>query len=353
MKLRQWTKLLGGLFWPDLRRGHSKLVRSRGSIDHVIILDGTMSSLKPGCESNAGLAYRLISEVSGHRLSVYYEAGLQWEDWRATMDVLTGCGINHQIRRAYGYLASRYRDGDRIFLMGYSRGAYAVRSLAGVIDRVGLLKAENATERNVRMAYRHYKATPGSPAARKFTRAFCHDTAPIEMVGVWDTVKALGMRLPVIWRWTEESHAFHNHRLGDCIRHGYHALALDETRAVFTPVLWESRSDFNGHVEQVWFRGTHGDVGGQLGGYRPARPLANMALVWMLEHAESHGLNLPERWRDRFPVDPEAPSVGTWRGWGKIFWIRAPRIIGNDPSERLHESIRDHPTAATSLHETA
>ena len=298
-------------------------------------------------------AYRLISEISGPRLTVYYEAGLQWEDWRATMDVLTGCGINHQIRRAYGYLASRYRDGDRIFLLGYSRGAYAVRSLAGVIDRIGLLKAENATERNVRMAYRHYKATPGSPAARKFTRAFCHDTAPIEMVGVWDTVKALGMRLPVIWRWTEEAHAFHNHRLGDCIRHGYHALALDETRAVFTPVLWESRSDFNGHVEQVWFRGTHGDVGGQLGGYQPARPLANMALVWMLERAESHGMALPRGWRHRFPVDPGAPSVGTWRGWGKIFWIRAPRVIGNDPSERLHESIRDHPAAATGLHETA
>src|SRR6056297_3302622 len=180
MPWRQWSKRLYALLRPGLRQGQSGFARSRGQVTHVLILDGTMSSLVEGDESNAGLTYKLLSEVSGPSLSVYYEAGLQWQDWRTTPDVMMGRGINRQIRRAYGYLASRYRAGDRIFLFGYSRGAYAVRSLAGVIDRVGLLKAENATERNVRMAYRHYKATPGSPAARKFTRAFCHDTAPIE-----------------------------------------------------------------------------------------------------------------------------------------------------------------------------
>ena len=112
---------------------------ARGQVTHVIILDGTMSSLSPGCESNAGLSYKLLSGLGRAELSLYYEAGLQWQDWRTTPDVMMGRGINRQIRRAYGYLASRYKAGDRIFLLGYSRGAYAVRSLAGLIDTDGAI----------------------------------------------------------------------------------------------------------------------------------------------------------------------------------------------------------------------
>ncbi len=341
MAWRNWSKRLYALLRPGLRQGQSSYARARGQVTHVLILDGTMSSLDPGDESNAGLTYKLLSEVSGPSLTLYYEAGLQWQDWRATADVMMGRGINRQIRRAYGYLASRYREGDRIFLMGYSRGAYAVRSLAGVIDRVGLLKAEHATERNIVTAYRHYQSTPGSAAADAFSQAFCHAKAEVEMVGVWDTVKALGLRLPILWRWSEASHAFHSHALGPSIRHGFHALALDETRHAYAPVLWSGSPEWSGHVEQVWFRGTHGDVGGQLGGFHPARPLANVSLVWMLARAEGCGLALPVGWRARFGTDPQAPSVGTWRGWGKIFWLRGPRVVGQDPSERLHETVAD------------
>ena len=339
MRWRHWIGILGKFVQPGLRRGQSRHVRSRGQVTHVLILDGTMSSLMLGCESNAGLLYRLLSEVGDPGVSVFYEAGLQWQDWRATKDVMTGRGINRQICRAYGYLASRYKPGDRIFLFGYSRGAFAARSLAGAVDQVGLLKAEHATERNVQLAYRHYKTPVGSPAAAVFRAAHCHEDAQIEMVGVWDTVKALGMRLPVLWQWSEEAHSFHNHKLGPAIRRGYHALALDETRAVFEPVLWKSPDDYDGHVEQVWFRGTHGDVGGQLGGYAPSRPLANIPLVWMLEHTEANGLSLPEGWMTRFPRNVDAPSVGSWSGWGKMFLLRKPRVIGRDPSERLHESV--------------
>ncbi|MEM7320958.1 MAG: DUF2235 domain-containing protein, partial [Pseudomonadota bacterium] len=255
-------------------------------------------------------------------------------------DVLMGKGINRQIRRAYGFLASRYKSGDKIFFLGYSRGAYGVRSLAGAIDMVGLLKAEHATVRNIRQAYRHYECNPDGPHARAFVNAYCHDEVPIEMIGVWDTVKALGMRLPMLWRWAEKRHAFHNHQLGPGVRHGYHALALDETREVFQPVLWDCEPDFPTHVEQVWFRGTHGDVGGQLGGFEQARPLANLSLVWMLENAERLGLPLPEDWRQRCPTDLNAPSVGTWRGWGKIFLLRKARKPLQDSCERLHETAQ-------------
>jgi len=304
----------------------------------VIILDGTMSTLEPGYETHAGRTLRLVCEM-GSQASVFYESGVQWENWKTTLDVMMGRGINRQIRRAYGYLASRYKPGDRIYLMGYSRGAYAVRSLAGVIDMIGLLRAEHATERNIKQAYRHYECNPHGKVAEVFRSNFCHEEIAIEMIGVWDTVKALGLRLPVLWRGAEARHAFHNHQLGPSTCNGYHALALDETREVYEPVLWNSTEDFDGHVEQVWFRGTHGDVGGQLNGFEQARPLSNISLIWMLDKAEQHGLPLPEGWRERFPTDASAPSVGTWGGWGKLFLLRKHRKVGRDRSERLHVSV--------------
>lgn len=339
--LRDWV--LGLL---DRRpRAEESPLRTRGPATHVIILDGTMSSLAPGRETNAGILFKLLCE-SGRRanLSVYYEAGIQWRDWKGTLDVMTGTGINRQIERAYGVLASRYRPGDRIMLVGYSRGAYAVRSLAGVVEVVGLVRADQATERAVRTAYRHYRLGGRSKALAAFRAIHCHAAAEIEAVAVWDTVKALGLRLPILWRWAEAQHAFHNHALGRHVRHGFHALALDERREAYAPVLWDCPPDWAGHMEQVWFRGTHGDVGGQVGEFPAARPLANIALVWMLERLEGCGLMLPEGWRGRFPCDAQAPSVGSWRGWGKLFLSRRRRIVGRDRSERVHPSVaRDAP----------
>ncbi len=317
---------------------HSSETVSRGPLCHVIILDGTMSTLEPGLETHAGTTYRLLKEM-GPRMSVYYEAGVQWSAWSKTTDVMVGRGINRKIRRAYGYLASRYRPGDKIFLIGYSRGAYAVRSLAGILGSVGLLKQQHATVRHIRTAYRHYQLGGDPDTRAAFRRVHCHDDVKVEMVGVWDTVKALGLRVPILWRWLDVRHAFHDHKLGPHVKAGFQALALDETRDVYSPVLWETVKGFEGQVEQVWFRGTHGDVGGHIGDYEAARPLANISLVWMLERAEMTGLPLPRDWRMRFSVDPDAPSVGTWSGWGKIFLLRSRRKVGEDPSEKIHPSV--------------
>lgn len=309
-----------------------------GGATHVILLDGTLSTLDPDDQTNVGRAYTLLRE-QGTPLCIYYEPGLQWTDWRSALDVIMGRGINRQIRRAYGWLAARYRPGDRIFLLGYSRGAYAVRSLAGVMDQVGLLRADCATEKNVRAAYHHYECSPDSAEARVFSQQQCHPKVDIEMIGVWDTVKSLGINAPVLWRLSEHLHAFHNHELSPIVHHGYHALACDETRMAFAPVLWTSHDGFKGRVEQVWFAGAHGDVGGQLGGYEAARPLANIPLVWILSKAEALGLPLPVGWRARYPQDALAPALGTFRGVGKILMNRRRRKIGLDPSERLHETV--------------
>lgn len=335
--------VLNNLFGRLWRSERSQPRVRRGSVDHVVIFDGTLSMLREGCETNAGLTYKLLSDMAARGdVSLYYEAGVQWPHWTKTMDVVAGRGINRMIRRAYGALASRYRPGDRIFLFGYSRGAYAVRSLAGVIDRVGLLRREHSTERMIDAAYRHYQLTPESPYAAEFAQAYCHAAVPIEMVGVWDTVKALGLRLPLLWRLTEPAHAFHNHALGPSVRHGFQALALDETREAFTPVLWETPLGHEGRIEQVWFKGAHGDVGGQLAGFFDARPLSNIPLVWMLGKAEGLGLAMPEGWRARFPMDASAPMSGMNRRWGRLFLLRRRRKPGMDASESLHPTAVGH-----------
>ncbi|MDF1728651.1 MAG: DUF2235 domain-containing protein [Sulfitobacter sp.] len=317
---------------------------TRAPATHVIILDGTLSSLVPLCMTNAARTYRLLQSGNAP-LALYYEPGLQWRDWRSALHVLSGKGINRQIRRAYGHLARHYHPGDRIFLFGYSRGAYAVRSLAGVIDRVGLLRPDRATPSGVIAAYRHYEKDPDSDRAAQFRAAHCQRDVQIEMVGVWDTVKSLGINAPFLWRLSEHLHAFHNHDLGQHIKAGFHALAHDETRVAFSPVLWTCDGGFDGRVEQVWFPGAHGDVGGQLGGFEAARPLANLSLVWMLERAEEHGLPLPDGWRNDLPCDPLAPARGTWRGHGRWLMTRRRRQIGLDASEKVHPSVHQRAEA--------
>lgn len=340
--LRNWFLGLVG-------RGHRSeegATRTRGPAIHVIVLDGTMSSLEEGQETNAGLLFKLLREVGRTtNLTVYYEAGIQWQDWSGTYGVLAGKGLNRQIERAYGVLSSRYRPDDRIFLIGYSRGAYAVRSLAGVIGAVGLVKSDQATTRNIRQAYRHYRSGRQSEFSKRFSELYCHNGVEIAAVAVWDTVKALGLRLPIVWRWMGSRHDFHDHKLGAFVRHGFHALGIDETREAFAPVMWEGGMRDDGTVEQVWFRGTHGDVGGQLGGADESRPLANVSLRWMLDRLDACDLPLPSGWRERFPCDPKAPSIGTWRGWSKLFLSRRRRIVGRDASESLHPTATGHKRA--------
>lgn len=315
---------------------------SRGPLTHVILMDGTLSSLTPGYETNTGLAYKLCSEAAqGANMLVRYETGIQWQGWGDTMAVIEGRGINAQIMRVYGALASRYRPGDRIYLFGYSRGAYAVRSLAGFIDRVGLLKAHEATERQIKIAYRHYQTDPTTPTAHRFARAYCHKAVPIEFLGVWDTVAAVGLHMPIVWRWSTVFHEFHDLTPARNVKRAYHALAYHETRAAYEPVMFETNPELpEQKLRQMWFRGTHGDVGGMLSGLQPERRLANATLVWMLDKAEQAGLVLPKGWRMRYLADPHGPSIGMWRGWSKFFFLRRKRVVGRDASEVLHPSIR-------------
>jgi uncharacterized protein (DUF2235 family) len=269
-------------------------------IVHVVVMDGTLSSLEEGFETNAGLAYRLLKRNAGPGVTLHYQPGLQFDrgDLLASAwSVLTGSGLDLQIQQVYGALASRYQPGDEIFLIGHSRGAFA--------------------------------------------EDCCHLEVRISAIGVWDTVKALGLRLPGLWWLFKAKYQFHNHQISACVGAGFQAMALDETRDTYRPKMWDDTPDRPVHLQQVWFVGNNGDVGGQVMGSPQTRPLSNIPFVWLMQRLKDCGLPLPTAWEDEFTQDVHAPSTGNWSGLNWLFWARSRRVVGRFRSESLHPSVAD------------
>jgi uncharacterized protein (DUF2235 family) len=269
-------------------------------IVHVVVMDGTLSSLEEGFETNVGLAYRLLKRNAGPGVTLHYQPGLQFDrgDLLASAwSVLTGSGLDLQIQQVYGALASRYQPGDEIFLIGHSRGAFA--------------------------------------------EDCCHLEVRIAAIGVWDTVKALGLRLPGLWWLFKAKYQFHNHQISACVGAGFQAMALDETRDTYRPKMWDDTPDRPVHLQQVWFVGNNGDVGGQVMGSPQTRPLSNIPFVWLMQRLQDCGLPLPKAWEDEFTQDVHAPSTGNWSGLNWLFWARSRRVVGRFRSESLHPSVAD------------
>lgn len=211
-----------------------------------------------------------------------------------------GFGLSARLMKAYRHVVENYVDGDRIFLLGFSRGAYTARSAAGMIRNVGVLKPGFRDDSHYRQAmtiYRDRKSTalePDGDEAVRFRAA--HSFSPqIEFVGVWDTVGALGIPLGGLrgLNFINRRWQFHDTKLSSTILAGYHALAIDERRGPFKPTLWDlsDKARAGGvqqRVEQVWFTGVHSNIGG---GYADAG-LSDITLNWMAGKAYGHGVLL-------------------------------------------------------------
>ncbi|MEM8792928.1 MAG: DUF2235 domain-containing protein [Pseudomonadota bacterium] len=307
----------------------------------VYISDGTLSSIRQGEETNAGQLYRLMEEMGQRPSQLFdYDRGIQGRGWRKWVNAASGWGINRSILRGYAFLSTRWRPDAAIYLFGYSRGAYAVRSLAGMVGRMGLLRENHRGERKIRQAFELYEG--GEPAdIDAFAEEHCLLDIPIRMVGCWDTVRALGLPYPILTYLAPMATEFHDHQLGAHIEHGYHALAIDEDRRAFEPILWEKSPDWDGRLEQAWFPGAHGDIGGDMRSLPDSRQLSNLSLNWMLDRAVEHGLLLPDDWSQRFPEDAGGPMQGCRRGVARAFLFRRPRQPYGGDGTVLHLSISD------------
>lgn len=200
----------------------------------------------------------------------------------------TGAGLSEIVREGYQYLATNWVPGDEIFIFGFSRGAYTARSIAGLIDEIGMLTREGlpylpAIYSDVKHKYdpNYVSKNPDAPfpdkpsaanpayveelARRRLTRLH----VPIKVVGVFETVGALGTpkigwlsRLGLQSK-TQKDLAFHDTALSNCVENAFQALALDERRFAFQPTLWEKMEGNTTVLRQVWFPGAHSNVGGE------------------------------------------------------------------------------------------
>lgn len=229
---------------------------------------------------------------------VYYDAGVGTlgfvDKW---IGGGLGAGISQNIQQAYRFIANNYYEGDELFLFGFSRGAYTVRSLAGFIGTAGLLEKENL--RFVPEAYAFYRLPlnkrAGSRPERRLQRLKRPPRTgiPIEFIGVWDTVGALGPPTPILGRLTRRKLSFHNTKLGKDVKHAYQALAVDERRRPFQPDLWTGDPAPGQTIQQVWFAGVHSNIGGS---YRNTG-LSDIALKWLAGRGVRHGLEFTEAFK--------------------------------------------------------
>lgn len=253
-----------------------------------------------------------------------------------------GAGLDRNIREAYRFLLYNYAPGDSVFFFGFSRGAYAVRSLAGLIQHLGLLPKTH--DFFVPEAYALYRQRPPAEddqtAWQQQVDAFraAHEvqTIAIDFVGAWDTVGALGLPLNGFSLLNRRRYRFHDARLSPIIRHAYHALAIDEKRRTFQPSLWENPSA-DQVLEQRWFAGVHTNVGG---GYE-RDGLANCSLHWMKDKATALGLGVDERFLSYYKpwFGDELRDSMTWfyRLLGQQL---RPIGIGHHTHEIVDESVR-------------
>jgi len=253
----------------------------------VVLFDGTWN--KPGKEDETTNVVKLqraipAEDAHGVRQLVEYVVGIATEDLgRLTFAVgAVGLGVGDRVQRGYRFLCENYEDGDEIYAIGFSRGAFQARSLAGLIALTGVARsAAPETIADVWDYYEQNKLEP-DPARLAALRAAARYPVRIKCVGVWDTVGNLG--IPFIRKGAiKELLGFHDTKLSPLVDVGLHALAIDEPRGPFSPTFWTIKKGAalpEGQiVEQVWFPGSHANVGGGI----KDSALSDIALLWMAE----------------------------------------------------------------------
>ena len=274
----------------------------------IVCCDGTSNQIGANL-TNVLKLYRILEKDDEQR--VFYDPGVgtigqlaMWGRFRQKLSeflgLATGYGLDDNILDAYRWLSANYEDGDRIFLFGFSRGAYTVRALAGMINMIGLLSADQKSITDYGLtAYKRAAEKDDLPIAWQFQRISEGRDVTIHFLGVWDTVASVIVPRPDRLYLPTMQFLPYTKQNGR-VRIFRHALAIDERRRMFRNYNWNPGQEFSAtrfektkisqDSKQVWFAGVHADVGG---GYAEAESgISKFPLQWMLDEAEKVGAKL-------------------------------------------------------------
>lgn len=301
----------------------------------VVCFDGTGNSFK-NVDEDSNVVKIYSSLVFNADQVGYYHPGVgtmgaqnvRWRiarKWSQLKGLAFGAGLLENVGDAYRYLMETYGDGDRVYLIGFSRGAYTARALASILHVFGLLCKGNEglipyilriySQRTRDANHKHTTFR----ADEAFQWQFSHSRPiTIHFCGLWDTVSSYG------WAFNPIKLPFDGQN--PIVKRGRHAISIDERRCYYRDNLW-GKTLPGQDIHQVWFSGVHSDVGGS---YKEIESgLSKIALEWMLVEAQKAGLDIePERAKAILGSkshDPGVPGL--------------PTYVPPDRNACLHESL--------------
>lgn len=334
----------------------------------VVLSDGTGNSAAKLARTNVWRTYQAL-ESDSEQLARYDDGvGTSALKPLAALGGAFGWGLKRNVLHLYKYLCRNYREGDRIYGFGFSRGAFTIRVLIGLVLHQGLVRwhSEEELDYLAECAYRDYRAERYRAGfslswvgrlvrdrwialrdrlygAKPYSLERNREIDSIAFLGLWDTVDAYGMPVRELklaidkYLWPLY---FDSGRLHPKVARACHALALDDERATFHPLVWDESEEPDDparkRIHQVWFAGVHSNVGG---GY-PDDSLSHVPLLWMLEHAQACGLRLKpavvgEYRRDANPYGRIYDS----RAGISAYYRYAPRRVQNHAKPVIDESV--------------
>jgi uncharacterized protein (DUF2235 family) len=281
----------------------------------IILIDGTWNEEGKGDDTNIakldpnykaeGIPLIKLVAADGTAQQAFYHKGVgnDPDPVKHLLGGAIGLGLKQIIQDAYQSIVQNFAHGDEIYILGFSRGAYAARALAGLIGASGIQRSPDPQRFDI--LWNHYRVDPqvrqgaktassGDQKAIDSYRTMAaqneiHADRAVKCVGVFDTVGSYGIPAgiglaPLARYFTLATLGFHDTSIGAHIEVGLHAVAVDERRRPFVPTFWTApKGEMRKNVEQTWFAGVHCNIGG---GY-PDAGLSDEALIWMIARIQA------------------------------------------------------------------
>ena len=297
----------------------------------VICCDGTWNEPDSEPTNVVKIVRSILPASNNHHQVVFYDQGVGTQ---GGLDKYAGgafgIGVAKNILDAYRFITHNYQSGDEIYCFGFSRGAYTIRALGGLLNTIGLLP-KNQLE-SLPQAYAYYRTPPPERGVNPYKNNLRPD---ILMMGAWDTVGALGAPTPLLGRLVKRRWVgFFDTKLSKPIKNAYQALAVDERRPPFKADLWTGKIDDDQCVEQRWFAGVHSNIGG---GY-PNTGLSDLALLWMVEKAKSLGLAFDESSLNNLRPNSDGKLYKSYTGFYRLL-----KNINGKSGRRVLDGDEDNP----------